>query len=111
MRRLVISVSAFLMLVVHALTAFAEQAFSDPTRPSTAVNGVPAAAGIEVETGLQSIILPKSGKPMAVVNGRRVTVGEKIGDEKVTKITETPAWLPWGIQRIEQMGFCCTLLS
>ncbi|MES2356394.1 MAG: hypothetical protein V4568_18735 [Pseudomonadota bacterium] len=90
MRYLLISTAAFLILAGNALAAFAQQTLSDPTRPSTAVTGVPVTtAGSEVETGLQSIILPKGGKPMAIINGRHVTVGEKIGDEKVTKITES----------------------
>ena len=39
--------------------------------------------------GVQTVILRRSGKSGAVINGQYVLVGSKIGDKRVLKISET----------------------
>lgn len=86
-----------LMLPICLLLAATELcaqsgAVADPTRPPTA-QGEAATSGAEVQdmapVGLQTIIRRKGAKPMAVINGETVTLGGKVGESRVTKITET----------------------
>jgi len=69
--------------------AFAQ--LPDPTRPPDALV-VPAAEGgavAPVESGVQTVILRRGGKSAAVINGQYVVVGDKLGDKRVLKITES----------------------
>lgn len=68
----------------------------DPTRPPAATNGDPASASADVAaapSGLQTIILGKGHKPMAVINGVIMELGDKLGDATLVKLTETEAVL------------------
>jgi hypothetical protein len=42
-----------------------------------------------VESGVQTVILRPGSKSAAVINGQYVEVGGKLGDKRVTKITES----------------------
>lgn len=63
---------------------------ADPTKPPVAVSAptpdAPNAAA--ASTGLQSIILRKSGKPAALINGEVVELGGKLGEARLVRITE-----------------------
>ena len=50
-----------------------------------AAGGVAAA----VESGVQTVILRPKGKSAAVINGQYVELGGKLGDKRVTKISES----------------------
>lgn len=66
------------------------QGLPDPTKPSIGVptNDVNNNNTSSAPSALQSVILPKKGKPIAIINGRQVTIGDKLDEERVTKITE-----------------------
>lgn len=67
----------------------------DPTRPAVTVSE-PASAGaasVVPPSGLQTIIVGKGRKPMAVINGIMVELGDKIGDATLVKLTESEAVL------------------
>lgn len=70
---------------------FALAQVPDPTRPAAAAIAPDAAGGgvAPVESGVQTVILRPGGKSAAVVNGQYVEVGGKLGDKRVTKITES----------------------
>jgi len=77
-------------------------ALLDPTRPPTSVS-VPS-AGAEVLSGpvLQSVMIPKKGKPVAVIGGKQVRLGELYGESRLIKLTEREAVLegPAGIEHL-----------
>ncbi|HVK56527.1 MAG TPA: hypothetical protein VM532_16050 [Burkholderiales bacterium] len=79
----------------------AQQSLSDPTRPPTAESVAPVSAGIGSK--LQSIKLPRGGKPLAIIDGQRVSIGEKFGDAEVLKITESEVVLkgPEGVRTLK----------
>ena len=73
---------------------------ADPTRPPAELTAPVAdsAAGadgkpVAASGGLQAVILRKGAKPMAVINGEVVSLGGKVGDARLVKISETEAEL------------------
>jgi hypothetical protein len=74
---------------VGAAAAFAQ--VPDPTRPPDALLAPAAEGGVAapVETGVQTVILRRGGKSGAVINGQYVVVGDKLGDKRVLKISES----------------------
>jgi len=72
-----------------------DSSLSDPTRPPTvAIESAPASSeGVPPPSGLQTIILGKGHKPMAVINGVTVEVGDKVGEARLVKLSETQAVL------------------
>lgn len=66
------------------------QGLSDPTRPPTVTLADESAAGEAGEGAtpvLQSILISPSRR-QAIISGKTVTVGEKVGDAKIVRITE-----------------------
>jgi hypothetical protein len=62
----------------------------DPMRPAAAVMAPDVAGGAgSVESGVQTVILRPGGKSAAVINGQYVVVGDKLGDKRVLKISES----------------------
>ncbi|MDP2821743.1 MAG: hypothetical protein Q8O52_03555 [Sulfuritalea sp.] len=64
---------------------------SDPTRPADAstASELPGGTAAAVESGVQTVILRPGGKSAAVIDGRYVSVGDKLGDKRVLKISES----------------------
>lgn len=82
--------SAFLLLLVSIGTEAVRAQLPDPTRPpgselATEAGGV----AVPVESGVQTIIMRRDGKSVAVVNGRHVGVGDMLGEKRVLKISES----------------------
>ncbi|MCX7175572.1 MAG: hypothetical protein NT159_16925 [Proteobacteria bacterium] len=67
----------------------------DPTRPPVTATEVvsPGAENVPPPSGLQTVILGRGHKPMAVINGIMVELGDKIGDATLVKLTESEAVL------------------
>ena len=97
-----------LLLVVAAaalpaLPALAQPVLPDPTRPP---------AGLAQEGGqadaaalgpvLESVVIPGKGRPLAVISGRQVRLGEKYGDSRLVRLNEREAVLdgPSGVERL-----------
>ncbi len=82
-----------LSLVLAMNFAQSADSLQDPTRPPAGwAAGQAVGSGGEQaanSSGLQTIVLPKSGKPWAVINGERVVLGGKVGEARVVKITES----------------------
>ena len=75
------------------------QGLVDPTRPPQAAEGG-AASGADAaapSTQLQSVLI-SSGRRVAVINGKPVAVGERYGEARVARITETEVVLRTGDQ-------------
>ena len=66
--------------------AFGQSALADPTRPPDAVPVVAGDAG--ADQGLQSVMIPKSGRARALIGGRWVAVGEKIGESTLVRVRQ-----------------------
>lgn len=67
---------------------------SDPTRPPS-VAGESRPAGQEAAGGpvLESVMIPARGKPVAVISGKTVVLGQKFGEDRLVRLTEREAVL------------------
>ncbi|WP_150427474.1 hypothetical protein [Dechloromonas sp. CZR5] len=83
-------------LLVFGTAAFAQSA--DPTRPPAnwmvpaegAADGGDGAAGA---LRLQSVLMPQGGKPVAVIGGKTVVLGGKLGSSTLVRLNEREAVL------------------
>ncbi|WP_153108771.1 hypothetical protein [Propionivibrio limicola] len=91
-----------LLLLMIAGTAAAEPSPPDPTRPPTAFSSPSAEPSVMDGPVLQSVMVPKKGRPVAVIGGRNVTLGEPFGDSRLVRVTEREAVLegPSGTERL-----------
>ena len=93
---------AFPMLLLAGATAFAQADLADPTRPPAGL--VAEATSSEAVTGpvLQSVLIPRKGRAMAVIGGQPVRLGEMYGESRLIKLTEREAVLegPSGVERL-----------
>ena len=75
---------------------------ADPMRPPPGY--VPAGEGDAMPVGpsLESVMLPKHGRPLAVINGRQVRVGDEYEGSRLIRLTEREAVLsgPGGTERL-----------
>lgn len=90
------------ILWLAAVSASAQTALPDPTRPPAGVAvGVPEA---EAMTGpvLQSVLIPRHGKPVAIIGGQQVRLGGLYGESRLIRLSEREAVLegPGGIERL-----------
>lgn len=89
-------VSHWASMVCIALAPFAAtaQSMSDPTRPPSADDlarfGSSGIAGLSSEYRLDAVILSQ-GRKLAVINGQTVPLGEKIGEARLVRVTESGA--------------------
>ncbi|MCK9381243.1 MAG: hypothetical protein M0P95_09270 [Sulfuritalea sp.] len=80
--------SFLLVLLVVASPVFGQ--VPDPTRPPAAVIDQEGGSGVAaVESGVQTVIVRPGGKSIAVINGQYLAVGDKLGDKRVLKISES----------------------
>ena len=90
------------MLLLAGATAFAQADLADPTRPPAGL--VAEARSSEAVTGpvLQSVLIPRKGRAMAVIGGQPVRLGEMYGESRLIKLTEREAVLegPSGVERL-----------
>ena len=87
-------------LGIFGLRGPAQGADPDPTRPPDTVEARPAEAhGAPV---LQSVIIPRSGEPLAIIGGQEVKLGAMVGDSRLVRLSEREAVLegPQGIVRL-----------
>jgi MSHA biogenesis protein MshK len=98
LRHYFISALFFVLLGSNAF-ALAQSSLADPTRPPGIDAQNPDAFTSSL---LQSVIIPKRGKPMAVIGGQQVMLGEMYGRSRLIRLTEHEAVLegPTGIERL-----------
>jgi hypothetical protein len=82
-----------LALLCCALPAAAQSGLADPTRPPFGTAGGPNNTGEVVGPVLQSVKIPKKGKPTAVIGGQQVALGEMYGDSRLVSLNEREAVL------------------
>jgi len=99
--RLVNLVFAALLLIAPAMV-LAQSELADPTRPPAEF--LVDEVGGEAVTGpvLQSVLIPRKGRAVAVIGGQQVYLGEMYGERKLIKLTEREAVLegPDGVERL-----------
>ena len=90
------------VLLLAGATAFAQADLADPTRPPAGL--VAEATSSEAVTGpvLQSVLIPRKGRAVAVIGGQPVRLGEMYGESRLIKLTEREAVLegPSGVERL-----------
>jgi MSHA biogenesis protein MshK len=93
----------FLGLLAGMSSASAQEGASlpDPTRPPGVLSGGGVEGGAEAGLRLQSV-LTKGDRPMAIISGQVVRVGEKVGEARLVRVTENEAVLrgPGGVERL-----------
>ena len=81
-------------LAVLASSAGAQMA--DPTRPPAswlAADGGQPDGAEEGGLRLQSVLVRQSGRPVAVIGGRTVVLGERLGEARLVRVNEREAVL------------------
>lgn len=78
---------------------------ADPTRPPDAWLQPSDPAGGEAGgegLRLQSVLIPQRGRPVAVIGGHAVALGERVGDARLVKLNEHEAVLegPDGVTQL-----------
>lgn len=98
MRRL-----AWLLLLAAGLVR--AETLPDPTRPPKAYGGEMAAgeAAADSVPQLQSVLLPREGRPLAVIDGQVVRIGDQVAGGRLVRLTETEAVIkgPEGTRRLQ----------
>lgn len=92
-----------LAAVLTAPSAMAQTALADPTRPPASISVAEAVdTGQTVGPVLQSVILPKKGRGIAVIGGQQVKLGERYGESRLIKLSEKEAVLegPAGVEHL-----------
>lgn len=93
------------VLLLVAATVLAQGSLvdmADPTRPPAGF--VADAASGEAASGpvLQSVLILRKGRAVAVIGGQQVVLGEMYGESRLVKLTEREAVLegPSGVERL-----------
>ena len=94
---------ALLALLALALPLAAGAQIADPTRPPVGVAETAEEAGAVAGPVLQSVLIPKNGRPLAVIDGQQVRLGERLGERRLVRLSEREAVLdgPLGIERLQ----------
>ena len=83
--------------------ALAQAPLADPTRPPPGL--VSESEGARAVSGpvLESVMIPKKGRPLAVISGQTVRVGENYGESRLLRLNEREAFLegPAGVERLQ----------
>lgn len=101
MRLGVLRFGALLLLVAMiGLARAAEPALQDPTRPPVSTGY--AGEGGDLGGRLSSVILPRNGRPSAVIGGQVVLLGGFVGEARLVRVSENEVVLegPDGIERL-----------
>ena len=86
-----------------AFPAFAQSLLPDPTRPPAGfVQEGELSAPVFSGPVLESVIIPKKGKPLAVISGQSVRLGENYGGSRLIRLNEREAVLESasGVERL-----------
>lgn len=89
-------------LALIAVPTMAQRVMADPTRPPGNVV-MDSQAAVDVSGPvLQSVLIPKKGRPVAVIGGQQVRLGENYGESRLVRLSEREAVLegPSGTERL-----------
>jgi len=92
-----LSLKPALLLLLCSTVAQAQGAtatINDPTRPPATFIAAPTVTGTAEAGGrLRSVKIPRGGRPTAVIDGQVVRLGEKVGEARLVRLTESEAVL------------------
>lgn len=90
------------LLLAMVAPGFAQTGLADPTRPPAVFQSESAAAQTPGVPVLQSVLLPKKGRAMAVIGGQPVFLGGMYGESRLVRLTEREAVLegPGGVEHL-----------
>lgn len=90
------------LLAVSAVSAQTLSVSGDPTRPPAHYVQKDEEAATVSGPVLDSVMLPKNGKPLAIISGQQVRLGEYYGENRLIRVTEHEAVFdgPAGIERL-----------
>ena len=89
-------ISTWLPGAIGLAHAQSDATLADPTRPPATAASEPVPAGatnLPAPSGLQTIIVGRGHKPMAVINGVMLGLGDKLGEATLVKLSESEAVL------------------
>lgn len=90
------------VLLALPVAAMAEP-LADPTQPPAGIMGPDGTTIADPgSAGLTSVLLPRKGKPSAIIDGKVVTLGEAVGEARLVRVSETGVVLegPAGVERM-----------
>ena len=93
---LFIKLALLLLCSTLAQAQVAATSINDPTRPPATFVATPTATTGVVDVGgrLRSVKIPRrGGRPTAVIDGQVIRLGEKLGEARLVRLTETEAVL------------------
>jgi hypothetical protein len=76
------------LLAGLAASALALAQGADPMRPPEGAATDGGSVAPAAQSGVQTVIVRPQGKSVAVINGKQVSVGDRLGDKRVVKISE-----------------------
>lgn len=84
-----------ILLALLVFSAAVQAQMADPTRPPAMMlaTGGDAAPGDAPALRLQSVLVPQGGKPVAVIGGKTVALGDSLGGAKLVRLNEREAVL------------------
>lgn len=86
-----------LCLALGGSGVFAQRPILDPMRPPAAYSSDPQDAEGDdrgpLPAVLQSVIVPSKGKPVAIIGGLQVRLGDKFGESRLVRLSEQGAVL------------------
>lgn len=90
------------LLFAVTLPAWAETPMADPTRPPVGYAVDSTEPSTPTGPVLQSVLIPRKGKPMALISGQQVRLGESFGERRLIRLSEREAVLdgPAGRERL-----------
>ena len=96
----------FSTLLLTLFPVVAQSLIADPTKPPAALlMDVSDGAGEQTPTGpvLQSVLMPRQGRPVALISGQEVRLGGMFGDARLIQLNEREAVLESadGIERLQ----------
>lgn len=96
-----LGISCLVCFVGASIAADAEL-LADPTRPPSALQMMGGGSSEPFGSRLTSVVIPKQGRATAVIDGQVVRVGERVGNARLLRLTESEALLegPEGIERL-----------
>lgn len=86
---------AVVILWTYALGGYA-QAWRDPTAEPPQMGGVPAGEGASGSDVLPLSVIVVNGRPHVIMGTRLYAPGQKLGQARIERITETEIWLREG---------------
>lgn len=76
------------VLAIAAWPMAGAQTTADPTRPPAALLDNSSQSAVPAEAVLQSVLIPKKGRPLAVIGGQTVKLGELFDERRLVKVSE-----------------------